>query len=166
MGGISRRRIKPRITIPGARGECPGSAQKGCHRPSPATGCVSPSSSAVMPRPFAGWNWCSPRCAWRCGNATEPTTRVPAVKYTAVEFTDNVAVQEIAPQVCSVGDAYDNALTESIVDVGLATMPPVQCHNNRRSHFTLRMLPPAEYKRPTGLGALQSLSPVKAATPI
>ncbi|WP_155860796.1 MULTISPECIES: hypothetical protein [Corynebacterium] len=83
-----------------------------------------------------------------------------------MEFTDNVAVQEIAPQVCSVGDAYDNALTESIVDVGLATMPPVQCHNNRRSHFTLRMLPPAEYKRPTGLGALQSLSPVKAATPI
>ncbi len=35
-------------------------------------------------------------------------------QYTAVKFTENLALQGITPSIGSVGDAYDNALMESI----------------------------------------------------
>ena len=91
-----------------------------------------------------------------------------SAQYTAVKFTDNLALQGITPSIGSVGDAYDNALMESInglyktecigsriftperlesiVEVELATMSWVQWYNNRRLHSTLGMLPPAEYE--------------------
>lgn len=89
-------------------------------------------------------------------------------QYTAVKFTDNLAAVGITPSIGSVGDAYDNALMESInglykaecigsrvftpvrlgsiVDVELATMSWVQWYNNRRLHSSLGMRPPAEYE--------------------
>lgn len=91
-----------------------------------------------------------------------------AASYTAVKFTENLALQGITPSIGSVGDAYDNALMESsngldktecigsriftaqnlesIVDVELATMAWVQWHNHHRLHSTLGMVPPAEYE--------------------
>lgn len=133
-------------------------------------------SALSVDRPPAGWNWCASRCVWRCGNATGPsirswpgsslTIRTREVSHTAVKFTENLALQGITPSIGSVGDAYDNALMESInglyktecigsriftperlesiVEVELATMSWVQWYNNRRLHSTLGMLPPAE----------------------
>ena len=89
-------------------------------------------------------------------------------QYTAVKFTDNLALQGIVPSIGSVGDAYDNALMEtinglykaecircrvftpevleSVVDVEIATSSWVNWYNNERLHSTLGMVPPAEFE--------------------
>jgi transposase InsO family protein len=36
-------------------------------------------------------------------------------QYTSIRFTDHLDVEQIAPSIGSVGDAYDNALMESII---------------------------------------------------
>ncbi|WP_115324638.1 IS3 family transposase [Corynebacterium pilosum] len=110
-------------------------------------------------------------------------------QYTAVKFTENLALQGITPSIGSVGDAYDNALMESInglyktecigsriftperlesiVDVELATMSWVQWYNTRRLHSTLGMVPPAEHEETYWAGhATITESPERVAQPI
>lgn len=90
-------------------------------------------------------------------------------QYTSIRLTEHLALQEIRPSIGSVGDAYDNALMESvnglykaecirttvfhpgpyktIADVEYATAGWVDWYNNRRLHGSLGMLPPAEYEQ-------------------
>lgn len=90
-------------------------------------------------------------------------------QYTSVLLTDHLALEGISPSIGSVGDAYDNALMESInglykaecvrttvfqagpyksiADVEYATAGWVDWYNNRRLHGTLGNVPPAEYEQ-------------------
>ena len=89
-------------------------------------------------------------------------------QYTAVTYTERLALDGIAPSIGSVGDAYDNALMETInglyktecirttifhegpyktiADVEHATAGWVDWYNNRRLHGSLGMMTPAEYE--------------------
>ncbi len=89
-------------------------------------------------------------------------------QYTAVIYTERLALDGIAPSIGSVGDAYDNALMETInglyktecirttifhegpyktiADVEYATAGWVDWYNNRRLHGSLGMMTPAEYE--------------------
>lgn len=89
-------------------------------------------------------------------------------QYTSIAFTDKLARDGIAPSIGSVGDAYDNALMESIngvyksecirtsifhdgayktiSDVEFATAGWVDWYNNRRLHGSLGMISPNEYE--------------------
>jgi putative transposase len=90
-------------------------------------------------------------------------------QYTSVRFTDHLALEGIAPSIGTVGDAYDNALMETVIglfkteciatnlfhhgpykslaDVEYATAGWVDWYNHRRLHGTLGMLTPAEYEQ-------------------
>ena len=90
-------------------------------------------------------------------------------QYTSVRFTEHLALEEIQPSIGSVGDAYDNALMETInglykaecirttvfhdgpyktiADIEYATAGWVDWYNNRRLHSTLGMIPPVEYEQ-------------------
>jgi len=90
-------------------------------------------------------------------------------QYTSIRLTEHLALEGIRPSIGSVGDAYDNALMESvnglyktecirttvfhtgpyktIADVEFATAGWVDWYNNRRLHGSLGMLPPAEYEQ-------------------
>jgi putative transposase len=90
-------------------------------------------------------------------------------QYTSVRFTEHLALEEIQPSIGTVGDAYDNALMETInglykaecirttvfhdgpyktlADVEYATAGWVDWYNNRRLHSTLGMMPPVEYEQ-------------------
>jgi len=87
-------------------------------------------------------------------------------QYTAVRYTEHLALEGIAASIGTVGDAYDNALMESIIglfktecikpgpfvtgplknltDVEMATMAWVDWWNHRRLHSSLDMLTPTE----------------------
>jgi transposase InsO family protein len=89
-------------------------------------------------------------------------------QYTSIRFTEHLALEEIKPSIGSVGDAYDNALMETInglyktecirttafhenayknlADVEYATAGWVDWYNNRRLHSSLGMIPPIEYE--------------------
>ena len=89
-------------------------------------------------------------------------------QYTSVHLTEHLALEGIRPSIGSVGDAYDNALMEtinglykaecirttvfhdgpyrSIGDVEFATAGWVDWYNNRRLHGTLGMHTPVEYE--------------------
>lgn len=89
-------------------------------------------------------------------------------QYTSVHFTDHLAIEGIRPSIGSVGDAYDNALMETInglykaecvrttvfhdgpyrtiADVEFATAGWVDWYNNRRLHGSLGMTTPVEYE--------------------
>ena len=89
-------------------------------------------------------------------------------QYTAIRFTEHLALEGINPSIGSVGDAYDNALMETInglykaecirttvfhdgpyktiADVEYATAGWVDWYNQRRVHSTLGYLTPAEYE--------------------
>jgi putative transposase len=89
-------------------------------------------------------------------------------QYTSIRFTEHLADAGIAPSIGTVGDAYDNALMESLIglfkteaiasrvfhdgpfktlaDVEFTTMAWVDWWNNRRLHGTLGMLTPAEFE--------------------
>ena len=93
---------------------------------------------------------------------------VEPVQYTAVKFTGALADEGINPSVGTVGDAYDNALMEtinglykaecirsrvfspdtleSVVDVEIATSSWVHWYNTSRLHSSLGMVPPAEFE--------------------
>jgi len=90
-------------------------------------------------------------------------------QYTSLRLTEHLALEEIRPSIGSVGDAYDNALMESInglykaecirttvfhdgpyktiADVEYATAGWVDWYNNRRLHSTLGNVPPVEYEQ-------------------
>jgi putative transposase len=93
---------------------------------------------------------------------------VEPAQYTAIRFTEHLALEGISPSIGSVGDAYDNALMETInglyeaecirttvfhdgpyktiADVEYATAGWVDWYNQRRVHSTLGYLTPAEYE--------------------
>ncbi len=112
---------------------------------------------------------------WERQRSDHPVTRDELVhhsdassQYTAVKFTDNLTLQGVIPSVGSVGDAYDNALMEtinglykaecirsriftptvleSVVDVEIATSAWVGWYNTTRLHSSLGMVPPAEFE--------------------
>ena len=90
-------------------------------------------------------------------------------QYTSVRFTEHLALEGIRPSIGSVGDAYDNALMESVIglfktecirttvfhdkpyrtinDVEFPTAGWVDWWNNRRLHGTLGMMTPAEVEQ-------------------
>ena len=89
-------------------------------------------------------------------------------QYTALAWCEKLELDGIAPSIGSVGDAYDNALMESIngvyksecirttvfhdgpyktiTDVEFATAGWVDWYNHRRLHGSLGMIPPAEFE--------------------
>lgn len=89
-------------------------------------------------------------------------------QYTSIRLTDHLGVEGISPSIGSVGDAYDNALMETInglykaecirttvfhpgpyktiADVEFATSGWVDWYNNRRLHSSLGYVSPAEYE--------------------
>jgi putative transposase len=109
----------------------------------------------------------------RDGNPTVPGELIhhsdAGSQYTSVRLTEHLALEEIRPSIGSVGDAYDNALMETInglykaecirttvfhdgpyktiADVEYATAGWVDWYNNRRLHSTLGNVPPAEYEQ-------------------
>jgi transposase InsO family protein len=90
-------------------------------------------------------------------------------QYTSIHFTDHLALADIAPSIGTVGDAYDNALMETIIglfkteciatnvfhtgpyktlaDIEYATAGWIDWYNHRRLHSSLGMLTPAEYEQ-------------------
>jgi putative transposase len=94
---------------------------------------------------------------------------VETTQYTSLRFTEHLALEGIAPSIGSVGDAYDNALMESLIglfktecirttafhagpfktlgDVEYATAGWVDWWNNRRLHGTLGMITPSEVEQ-------------------
>ncbi|WP_217575869.1 IS3 family transposase [Streptomyces sp. GbtcB7] len=89
-------------------------------------------------------------------------------QYTSVRFTEHLHIEGIRPSIGSVGDAYDNALMETInglykaecirtkvfhdgpyrtvADVEYATAAWVEWYNNRRLHSSLGMISPTEFE--------------------
>ena len=89
-------------------------------------------------------------------------------QYTSIRFTEHLEIEGIQPSIGSVGDAYDNALMETInglyktecirttvfhpgayktlADVEYATASWVDWYNNRRLHGTLGMITPVEHE--------------------
>ena len=89
-------------------------------------------------------------------------------QYTSIVLTEHLALEGIAPSIGSVGDAYDNALMETInglyktecvrttifhdgpyktiADVEYATAGWVDWYNHRRLHGSLGMVSPDEYE--------------------
>lgn len=85
-------------------------------------------------------------------------------QYTSVKFTESLALQGLSASMGSVGDAYDNALAESIIglfktevvnrhgpfktlaEVEFALMEWADWYNNARLHSRLGYLTPAEYE--------------------
>jgi putative transposase len=90
-------------------------------------------------------------------------------QYTSIRFTEHLELEGIAPSIGSVGDAYDNALMESIIglfkteaitttvfhdgpyktlaDIEYAAAGWVDWYNHRRLHGSLDWLTPVEYEQ-------------------
>lgn len=90
-------------------------------------------------------------------------------QYTSIRFTEHLELEGIAPSIGSVGDAYDNALMESIIglfkteaitttvfhdgpyktlaDVEFVAAGWVDWYNHRRLHGSLGWLTPTEYEQ-------------------
>jgi putative transposase len=99
-------------------------------------------------------------------------------QYTSIRFTETLALQGISASIGSIGDAYDDAVAESVIglfkheavaagspfrigplrtlaDVETVTMEYVDWYNNHRLHSLLDNLTPEEYEQahyasPTG----------------
>jgi len=71
-------------------------------------------------------------------------------QYLSMRYTDRLTEAEIAPSVGSRGDAYDNALAESVIGlfeaVEFATLTWVDWFNTRRLLEPIGYVPPAEYE--------------------
>jgi transposase InsO family protein len=90
-------------------------------------------------------------------------------QYTSIRFTEHLELAGIAPSIGTVGDAYDNALMESLIglfktecidttvfhdgnyktlaDIEYATAGWVDWYNHRRLHGSLGWLTPDEYEQ-------------------
>jgi putative transposase len=90
-------------------------------------------------------------------------------QYTSIRFTEHLELEGIAPSIGTVGDAYDNALMESLIglfkteaitttvfhngpyktlaDIEYATAGWVDWYNHRRLHGSLDWLTPVEYEQ-------------------
>ena len=90
-------------------------------------------------------------------------------QYTSIRFTEHLELEGIAPSIGTVGDAYDNALMESLIglfkteaitttffhdgpyktlaDVEYAAAGWVDWYNHRRLHGSLDWLTPIEYEQ-------------------
>lgn len=87
---------------------------------------------------------------------------VELAQYTSIAFTERLAAAGVSPSVGTVGDAYDNALAESVIglfktelikprgpwrtaeQVEIATLEYVDWFNHRRLYETCGDIPPAE----------------------
>lgn len=114
---------------------------------------------------------------WERGRQAHPPTPGELIhhsdagsQYTSVRLTEHLALQDLRPSIGTVGDAYDNALMESIIglyktecirtevfgpgereyktllDVELATAAWVTWYNNDRLHSSIGMVPPVEHE--------------------
>jgi putative transposase len=103
-------------------------------------------------------------------------------QYTSIRFSEHLALEGIRPSVGSVGDAFDNALMETIIglfktecirtavfhdgpyktlaDIEYATAGWVDWYNNRRLHGSLGMIPPVEYEQAHHAGLAPEVQPV------
>lgn len=103
-------------------------------------------------------------------------------QYTSIRYTERLSLEDIAPSIGSVGDAYDNALMESInglyktecirttvfhsgpyktiSDVEFATAGWVDWYNTRRLHGSLGMLTPTEHETAHYAALTEELQPV------
>lgn len=88
----------------------------------------------------------------------------PEQRYTSIAFTETLALQGLSASIGTVGDAYDNALAESIIglfktevikrhgpfkiltEVEFELMEWVDWYNNTRFHSRLEYLTPVEYE--------------------
>jgi transposase InsO family protein len=91
-------------------------------------------------------------------------------QYTSIRFTETLALEGLTASIGSVGDAYENAVAESLIglykneairpdspfrngplrtliDVETITTEYVDWYNNRRLHSRLGNLTPEEYER-------------------
>jgi len=113
---------------------------------------------------------------WQRDREGHPTTAGELIhhsdagsQYTSIRLSEHLALEEIRPSIGSVGDAYDNALMETIngvykaecirttafhegpyktlADVEYATAGWVDWYNERRLHGTLGMVTPVEYEQ-------------------
>jgi putative transposase len=118
---------------------------------------------------------CSRMAVWQREHDGHPVTPGQLIHhhdagspYTALRYTEHLALEGIAPSIGSVGDAYDNCLMESIIglfkaecvrprpfvkgpiktinDVEFATMAWVDWWNNRRLHSSIGHVPPVEHE--------------------
>ena len=90
---------------------------------------------------------------------------VELAQYTSIAFTDWLAAAGVSSSVGTVGDAYDNALAESVIglfktelikprgpwrtaeQVEIATLEYVDWFNHRRLYETCGDIPPAELEQ-------------------
>jgi len=113
---------------------------------------------------------------WQRDREGHPTTAGQLIhhsdagsQYTSIRLTEHLELEGIRPSIGSVGDAYDNALMETInglykaecirttvfhdspyktiADVEYATAGWVEWYNNRRLHSTLGNVPPVEFEQ-------------------
>ena len=108
----------------------------------------------------------------REGNPVSPGDLIhhsdAGAQYTSIRYTEHLDLEGIAPSIGTVGDAYDNALMESVnglyktecirttvfhpgpfrtlADVEFATAGWVDWYDNRRLHGSLGMLTPIEFE--------------------
>ena len=91
-------------------------------------------------------------------------TATPPSQYTSIKYSDRLAELGAAPSIGSVGDAYDNAMAESMMGayktelikregpwrnvdhVELEALTYVNWFNNRRLHGELGYVPPSEFE--------------------
>jgi transposase InsO family protein len=105
-----------------------------------------------------------------------------SAQYTSIRFSEHLALEGIRPSIGSVGDAFDNALMETIIglfktecirttvfhdgpykslaDVEYATAGWVDWYNNRRLHGSIGMVPPVEYEQDHYAALTPEMQPV------
>jgi len=110
---------------------------------------------------------------------------IESAQYTSIRFTEHLALAGIRPSISSVGDAFDNALMETIIslfktecirttvfhngpyktlaDIEYATAGWVDWYDNRRLHSTLGMSRPSSTSKPTTLPSSPRSAHMRAA---
>ena len=106
---------------------------------------------------------------------------VELTQYTSVAFTEHLALEGIHPSIGTVGDAFDNALMETIIglfktecirttvfhagayktiaDVEFAVAGWVDWYNHRRLHSSLGMTTPVEFEQAHYAALIPEVSP-------